>query len=53
MRASRQVDPGGLDAGVLEDGLPARVLAVAGVAEATEGHYDDLLMTTMHWIDVR
>src|SRR5262245_6242399 len=34
--ASRQVDPGRLDAGVLEDGLQARVLAVAGVAEATE-----------------
>src|SRR6478735_3009880 len=34
---SANVHPAGLDAGVLEHALPARVLAVAGVAEPAEG----------------
>jgi hypothetical protein len=31
----------------------ANGLIGAYLAEATSGHYDDLLVTTMHWVDVQ
>lgn len=42
-RVQRAMRDGGLDQSEIDEYL----------AEATEGHYDDLLMTTMHWVDVR
>ena len=41
-RVQRAMRAGGLEQAVIDEYL----------AEATEGDYNDLLVTTMHWVDV-